>query len=104
MSLFNSGQPCDAPASVPAWLAHASASGFELDRLYRLSIGASFRALAEALGRGSEATIERAADLIGHSVVRASALLRRARSRYASADAALAVAAIVAVVVYWGLR
>ncbi|OLC56719.1 MAG: hypothetical protein AUH85_05385 [Chloroflexi bacterium 13_1_40CM_4_68_4] len=89
--------------STPPWLARASA-GFELERLYRLSIGAPFHGLAEALGRGSEATIERAADLVGQSVVRASVLLRRARLRYASADAALAVAAIVAVVVYWGLR
>jgi NADH-quinone oxidoreductase subunit L len=89
---------------TPPWLTELASSGFEVDRIYRLAIGAPFRALTEVLARGSEGAIERSADLIGASVVRSSALVRRARSRYASADGALALAAIVALLAYWGLR
>jgi NADH-quinone oxidoreductase subunit L len=89
---------------TPPWLARAASSGFELEGIYRLAIVAPFRSLAEVLGRGSEGAIERGADLIGASVVRSSALVRRARSRYASADGAIALAAIVALLAYWGLR
>jgi NADH-quinone oxidoreductase subunit L len=89
---------------TPPWLARAASSAFELDRIYPLAIAAPFGSLAEVLARGSEGAIERGADLIGSSVVHASALARLARSRYVSADGAVAVAAIVALLAYWSLR